>query len=146
MKITEIVKQREEAKQQLLKLWEASVRATHHFLGEEEILQMKHDVPELLDEVEHLVVAIEEEEPVAFLGVNGKKLEMLFVHPDHFRKEIGRRLMKYAKDWYLIDQICIPEANVDAKEFYRAMGFQVYKKSKFDENGNENPILHMEAY
>lgn len=34
--------------QTLLSVWEASVRATHHFLSEEEILQIKHDVPQTI--------------------------------------------------------------------------------------------------
>ena len=42
--------------EQLLSLWEASVRATHHFLSDMEIRQIKAYVPSALQAVEHLII------------------------------------------------------------------------------------------
>ena len=41
----------------LLSVWEDSVRATHHFLSDEEILKIKTYVPQALSAVENLVIA-----------------------------------------------------------------------------------------
>ena len=54
----------------LVRVWEASVRATH---------RIKAYVPQALGGVAHLVVAEDRGEPVAFLGTEAGRLEMLFL-------------------------------------------------------------------
>ena len=78
------VKERQPALlQQLLKIWEQSVRATHHFLSSREIEQIKEYVPGALNLVPGLVIAREESgAPVGFMGVDGGRLEMLFLVPE----------------------------------------------------------------
>ena len=41
----------------LLTIWEDSVRATHHFLSDTEIEQIREYVPQALQNVSHLLVA-----------------------------------------------------------------------------------------
>lgn len=82
--------------QQLLKIWEQSVRATHHFLSSREIEQIKEYVPEALNLVPRLVIAREESgAPVGFMGVDGGRLEMLFLVPDKRGNGLGRLLVEY---------------------------------------------------
>lgn len=64
----------------LVKVWEESVRSTHLFLSESEIGQIKEYVPQALKGVKHLIIAEEVQgEPVAFMGVDGSRLEKLFL-------------------------------------------------------------------
>lgn len=64
----------------LVKVWEESVRSTHLFLSESEIGQIKEYVPQALKGVKHLIIAEEEQgEPVAFMGAEGSRLEILFL-------------------------------------------------------------------
>ena len=63
----------------LLAVWERSVRATHTFLTAEEIARIKEYVPSALVQVPDLVVLTDHGVPVAFMGIAGDKLEMLFV-------------------------------------------------------------------
>ena len=66
--------------QKLLMVWEASVRATHLFLSDAEIKQIKEYVPQALNAVTHLIVAERESgAPIAFMGVEDGRLEMLFL-------------------------------------------------------------------
>lgn len=58
MKIIEI----QERTQSLLEIWENSVRATHLFLSGPEIEQIKSYVPEALEAILHLIVAVNENE------------------------------------------------------------------------------------
>ena len=51
--------------EQLLSLWEASVRATHYFLSDMEIRQIKASA---LQAVEHLIIATKESEEGRFYG------------------------------------------------------------------------------
>lgn len=66
---------------QLVTVWEASVRATHTFLTNAQIEQIREYVPDALRGIEHLVVAFDGAQPVGFMGVDGQRLEMLFLSP-----------------------------------------------------------------
>ena len=91
MKIYEIQERDPQILAELLKVWEASVRETHLFLSEEEVNKIKTYVPQALSGVEHLIVAREESGKTAgFMGVEKKRLEMLFLSPEVRGKGLGR--------------------------------------------------------
>lgn len=52
----------QERTQSLLEIWENSVRATHLFLSGPEIEQIKSYVPQALEAILHLIVAVNENE------------------------------------------------------------------------------------
>ena len=52
------LKQRTNILSQLLEIWEDSVRATHHFLSDAEVNQIKKYVPQALTGVKHLPLFI----------------------------------------------------------------------------------------
>ena len=63
--------------EQLVAIWERSVRATHTFLSEAEVAEIKPFVPQALTGVAELVVAEKGGAPVGFMGVQDGRLEML---------------------------------------------------------------------
>lgn len=76
---------------QLTTIWEDSVRATHLFLSEAEIQTIKAYVPQALTGVSHLLVAERAQgQPVAFMGIEGPRLEMLFLSPAERGAGLGR--------------------------------------------------------
>lgn len=128
----------------LLSVWESSVRATHLFLSEQEIARIKKYVPQALCGVPHLLAAeVESGAPVAFAGIDGQKLEMLFVSAEYRGQGIGRRLLQYAVDKYAVRELAVNEQNPQAVGFYEHMGFRAYKRSQTDEQGGPYPILYM---
>ena len=128
----------------LLTVWESSVRATHLFLTDEEIKNIKQYVPQALREIPHLlIVESEDGAPVAFAGIDGHKLEMLFVSAENRGKGVGRQLLKYTIDTYAMNELAVNEQNPQAIGFYEHMGFQIYKRSETDGQGNPYPILYM---
>ncbi len=129
----------------LLDIWEKSVRATHLFLPESEILNIKEKfLPDALKNISHLVIAKENGTPVAFMGIEAQKLEMLFVLPEKRGKGIGKKLLKYGIKNYSINELTVNEQNPQAKGFYEHLGFKVYKREEVDEQGNPYPILYMQ--
>ena len=55
---------------QLTDVWERSVKATHLFLSEAEIDQIKEYVPQAMQEIAYLVIVVYENGvPVGFMGV-----------------------------------------------------------------------------
>ena len=108
----------------LVALWEASVRATHHFLAESDVCRIRPQVREALTGVAELFVASDAEgRPLAFAGVEGESLEMLFVRPDSFGRGIGGELLERAVTECGVVRLCVNEDNPRAADFYRRRGF-----------------------
>ena len=144
MKITEVKMRTPDLIRQLLEVWEGSVRATHLFLSEDEINHIKEYVPQALDSIAHLVIAEDGDgRPVAFMGVEDGSLEMLFIAPQERGKGLGKRLLQYGIENYGLKRLAVNEQNPQAKGFYEHMGFQVYKRTELDEQGNPYPLLYM---
>ena len=144
MKIIEILNRESGVVSSLLCVWESSVKATHLFLTESEIEKIKQYVPQALREIPHLIVAENEGGvPVAFAGINGQKLEMLFVSAENRGRGIGKRILRYVMDTYAVNELTVNEQNPQAIGFYEYMGFRVYSRSETDEQGNPYPIIYM---
>ena len=130
--------------EQLLNVWENSVRATHFFLAEADMEDIKKYVPQTLRDISHLIVAENGQGvPAAFMGIEGQKLEMLFISPEETGRGLGRKLLQYGMQNFAINTLGVNEQNPQAKGFYEHMGFQVYKRTDHDEQGNPYPVLYM---
>ena len=144
MRIIEIQERTEMLVNQLLEVWEDAVKATHLFLSGEEIENIKKYVPQAISEVSHLVI-IENEvhRPIAFMGIEDRKLEMLFIKNSERGKGLGKQLLNYGIENYNVNELAVNEQNPKAKGFYEYMGFKTYKRTELDEQGNSYPILYM---
>lgn len=130
--------------EQLFVVWDKSVRETHLFLSDAEIKEISQYVPQALNSIAHLIVAVNDEnKPVAFMGIEERKLEMLFIVPEYRGMGLGKQLVQYGIENYSINELGVNEQNPQAKGFYEHMGFQVYKRTDTDEQGNPYPILYM---
>jgi putative acetyltransferase len=128
----------------LIEIWEASVRTTHHFLPPDFIPTYKPLIlNNYFDAVDLFGVKNEEGEITAFSGILDSKLEMLFVHPDHFRKCFGKILLDYAINSLSVCKVDVNEQNEQAVAFYLSQGFRIDFRSEFDGQGNPFPILHL---
>ena len=145
IKIIEVDKKVDALIIKLIQLWEKSVRATHLFLPESEILNIKEKfLPDALKNIYHLVIAKEEGKAIGYMGIEEQKLEMLFVLPEKRGKGIGKKLIDYGIKNYSINELTVNEQNPQAKGFYEHLGFKVYKREEVDEQGNPYPILYMQ--
>lgn len=128
----------------LLKVWENSVRATHKFLSNEEILEIKKYVPQALNNISHLIIDTDENEnPIAFMGIEDSKLEMLFITSEYRGKGIGKKMLLYGIEKYRVNDLAVNEDNPQAKDFYEYMGFKVYQRNELDDQGKPYPVLYM---
>ena len=129
---------------QLVNVWESSVRATHLFLSSQGIEEIKKYVPQALVTIANLVVAVDKDNlPVAFMGIENEKLEMLFIAPEERGKGLGKRLIRYGIENYSINEVTVNEQNPQAIGFYERMGFKTYKRTEHDEQGMPYPLLYM---
>lgn len=144
MKIIEIKDRTSVLVEQLLKVWESAVKATHLFLSDDEISSIKQYVPQALNSVPILVAAENEiGNPMSFMGVADKMLEMLFISNECRGQGFGKQLLQYSIENYSVKELAVNEQNPLAKGFYEHMGFEVYKRTELDEQGNPFPLLYM---
>lgn len=128
----------------LIDIWENSVRATHLFLTSKEIDKIKEYVPKAIENVEHLIIAYNNRDSsIAFIGVENKKIEMLFVKNNEREKGVETKLIKYGITNFDISEVTVNENNIEAIKFYKHVRFEVYNRSNVDEQGNNFPILYM---
>jgi putative acetyltransferase len=129
---------------EIIEVWETSVRATHHFLKEEDILFYKPLIfNEYLKAVALFCIRNEAGTIEGFLGTNGDKLEMLFIRPTARGKGYGKTLLNYAVVCLNIRKVDVNEQNEQAVGFYKYHGFEIVSRSAVDGLGKPYPILSM---
>ncbi len=141
-----IIKQENRNKELILELkeiWLRSVKATHFFLSEDHITKLIPFVEMGLEHIETLVVEYNDNVPIGFMGIDGNKLEMLFLDTPFMKKGFGRKLLTQAIDEFNVEYVDVNEQNPNAVEFYNAMGFSQYDRSELDDQGNNFPILKL---
>ena len=105
MKIVQIKERNTLLLQKLLDVWESSVKATHLFLSAGEINNIKQYVPQALKDVPVLVIAENDNEnPIGFMGIADKMLEMLFVSNEYRGQGAGKQLLQYGIENYSINE------------------------------------------
>jgi len=135
-----------EDRERLLELWERSVRATHHFLEDSDVVALRPLVAEELasDAVDWWVLVSATEALIGFLGFARDAIEALFIDPDHYGQGGGKFLVAHAQSLgagaLAVD---VNEQNEVALRFYKALGFSVVGRSPTDAGGRPFPLLHM---
>lgn len=130
---------------EVVEVWEASVRATHDFLTEEDIAYFKPLILLVyLKAVDLRCIRNERHQIIGFLGVAEDKIEMLFIHPDAIGKGIGKMFVDYAIQQMQVSKVDVNEQNQQAVGFYEHLGFKTISRSELDSLGKPYPILHME--
>ena len=123
MKIYEVYERVLELSDVLLTIWEKSVRATHLFLSDAEVQQIKEYVPMALSGVEHLIVAENDSgEIIGFMGTEKNRLEMLFLLPEVRGKGIGKQMLQYAVQNYGVQEVTVNEQNPQAVDSMNTQG------------------------
>src|SRR6478735_3530509 len=119
--------------EEIVDVWEASVRATHHFLKEEDIQYFKPLIlNEYLQAVHLFCIRNERQHIIGFLGTVEDKIEMLFIDPTSRGKGVGKKLLHYAISHLGTRKVDVNEDNHQAVGFYKHMGFQVVSRSDVD--------------
>ncbi|MBB6111299.1 putative acetyltransferase [Mucilaginibacter lappiensis] len=127
----------------VIEVWEASVRATHHFLTEADIQFYKPLIlDQYLDAVD-LYCTKANGMISGFLGLSDGMVQMLFIHPDSRGLSIGKALLQFAVEKG-VKKVDVNEQNQQAVGFYEHMGFVVTNRSEIDGSGKPYPILSME--
>ncbi|WP_267404974.1 MULTISPECIES: GNAT family N-acetyltransferase [unclassified Chryseobacterium] len=127
----------------IMEIWESAVKATHHFLAEEDFNYFKEAIPrDYLPNLEVYVI-IENEKPQGFASVSEGNLEMLFIHNDKRGNGLGKALYQFMKEKTGLIKVDVNEQNLQAIGFYEKLGFKQIGRSEKDGSGKDYPIIHM---
>lgn len=134
-----------EDQERLLELWERSVRATHRFLEDKDVVALRPLVAEELASHDFdWWVLVSSKVVIGFLGLTIDKIEALFIDPDYQRQGGGKFLVAHAQSLSAGTlAVDVNEQNEEALRFYMMLGFSVAGRSATDGGGRPFPILHM---
>lgn len=128
----------------LINVWEQSVRATHHFLNEQDLQAIKQQILSIYFDILRLKCFKDDNGNIlGFSGVAEQKLEMLFVSPDAQGRGVGSSLCQHAVEYQGVNLVDVNEQNPMAIKFYEKMGFNIIGRSSLDGEGRPYPLLHM---
>lgn len=129
---------------EIIEVWESSVRATHLFLSKADIEFYKSLVKGInFDEFDVYCAFSEQNELIGFMGIAEQKLEMLFLKPDFIGKGLGKSMTTYAIEQLKVNEVDVNEDNKNAVGFYQNLGFVQYDRTPLDGCNKPYPILKM---
>jgi putative acetyltransferase len=132
-----------EDQKELLALWEASVRATHDFLGEGDIQTYKRLIRDDYFQSLDLYCVKKDQRIAGFIGLQTHLIQMLFVHPNFMKQGIGKSLVDFAITEHQVTEVDVNEQNTQALGFYRSLGFEAFNRFETDDAGKPFPILSL---
>lgn len=128
----------------IMEIWEASVKATHDFLKQEDFELFKNLIPN--EFLPQLNVFVMEDEGIipAFFAVSDDNLEMLFVDAESRGKGFGKFAVDYIINILKIYKVDVNKQNTEAVDFYLKQGYQRIGYSETDGMGKPYPLLYLE--
>lgn len=138
---------RESDRASLVRIWERSVSATHHFLTRADIERLRPLVAEELhgNSMDLWILVNANDAPLGFIGIVNDEIEALFLDPVVHRCGGGRRLVAHVQSLrggaLTVD---VNEQNDAARAFYESLGFGVVGRSELDDAGRPFPLLHLQ--
>lgn len=141
-----IIEVRHESFGKLHDIWLASVKATHTFLTDADIVHISPLVLQGLESGKTFGIVDTSHHLRGFINIVASKIEMLFIHPDYFARGYGRKLVRYAEENHAATFVDVNEQNEQAVQFYLHLGFGPVGRSALDSSGAPFPILHLEKH
>lgn len=123
-------------------IWERSVRASHDFLTEDTISEIRERlIPDYFPNVELFAIRCNGRIS-GFAGLAGDCIEMLFIDADARGTGLGSALIDFAIRQGAT-RVDVNEQNAAALKFYLGKGFEITGRDATDEADRPYPILHM---
>ncbi|MDR2461040.1 MAG: GNAT family N-acetyltransferase [Deltaproteobacteria bacterium] len=136
----------------VIEIWEVAVRSSHHFLSENDIIDIRQTVSQTISSVVGLFVAEGDFgellgftilAPESKAAQNQGHVYSLFVDPSFHGLGLGNEFLNFAKISYDALSLDVNEDNDKAREFYVKRGFSVVSRSEKDNQGRPFPLLRM---
>ncbi|ANY09856.1 hypothetical protein AFB00_06815 [Pseudonocardia sp. HH130630-07] len=127
----------------LVRIWRRAVEATHAFLTPGEVDRIEAQVRADVLPALAVTVAVRDHTPVGWIGVDGDRVEALFVDPGAHRGGVGTALLDSVVSVRPVVLLDVNEQNPGALAFYLARGFVRTGRSERDAEGRPFPVIHL---
>lgn len=127
----------------LLALWCRAVDATHHFLTPDDRQAIEQELRDFLPAAPLLVAADDRDRPLAFMLVEDRKIEALFVDTQARGSGVGRQMVAYAVKTLAAIYTDVNAQNQQGCGFWQHMGFVQTGYSPLDGAGRRYPLWHL---
>ncbi len=128
----------------LFEIWSRSVRATHHFVSEEDLEALAPEVRALgLANLDTWVLCEAGTAAIGFLVMDGCEIDALFIAPEWIGRGGGSLLVGHARSLRGRLTVDVNEQNEAGLRFYLALGFSIVSRSDTDRQGRAFPLLHL---
>lgn len=126
-----------------LDIWKRAVDATHHFLTPEDRRAIEAEVAAFLPQAPLDLAVDAADRAIAFMLLDGNRMEALFVDPAYRGSGVGRLLVQHALSRH--PGLCtdVNAQNGQAIGFYERLGFQAIGRSGQDGQGRPYPLIHL---
>ena len=128
----------------LTDLWEQSARSTHAFMDDDEFVELKPHIRDLLLPSMDVWVAESGDETLGFVGARDDHVELLYVAPGAQGRGIGPRLLAHLADGDGPRSVEVYADNSVGLGFYLSQGFRETRRNPTDAAGRAFPIVHLE--
>ena len=121
--------------QDLLTTWAAASEIAHPFLTEDFLAAERENIPNLYLPNAETWVYEADGRVVGFVDLIGNEVGAIFVHPNHQRMGIGKRLMDKAKELRGELEVEVFVKNAIGRAFYAKYGFTPIQEKVHDQTG-----------
>lgn len=128
----------------VIEIWRGAVDATHDFLTPEDRLAIDEMVCGFLPRVPLWLAVDSNDYPLAFMMIDDRHMEALFIDPAHRGAGIGAALVRHGLTLHPNMTTDVNEQNDQAIGFYEHMGFRRTSRSPIDGQGRPYPLIHLE--
>lgn len=141
--MTTIRPSRPEDGNRVIEIWRDAVDATHDFLAPADRLAIDEMVCDFLPKAALWLAVDESDYPLAFMLLDDRHMEALFVDPAYRGKGIGAALVRHGLGIRPDMTTDVNEQNAQAVGFYERMGFRKTGRSPVDGQGMPYPLIHL---
>jgi putative acetyltransferase len=124
-------------------IWREAVDATHDFLTPTDRQEIEAEVAAFLPQVSLWLAVDNNDSALGFMLLDNGRMEALFVHPEHRRVGIGRKLVRHALTLSSSITTDVNEQNLQAVGFYMHLEFEKVGYSPLDQQGRPYPLIHL---
>jgi GNAT superfamily N-acetyltransferase len=129
---------------ELTDLWERSARSTHAFMDDDEFVELKPHIRDLLLPSMDVWLAESADRVHGFVGARHEHVELLYVAPEAQGRGLGPALLSYVDGGAGPHSVEVYAGNTVGLGFYLSQGFVETRRNPTDAAGRPFPIIHLE--